>query len=164
MLNFIENLLIRNKVQQVFETTIKSRNMILGILQNYTLEQLNKIPAGFNNNLIWNIGHIIVAQQLLVYKLSGLPMMIADEMVDKYKNGSRPEQDVTQEELDEIKILLFDTINKTTTDYDNGIFKTYNEYTTSIGFNLKNAEEAIVYNNFHEGLHLGIMMTIRKFI
>jgi len=29
---------------------------------------------------------------------------------------------------------------------------------------LKNAEEAIVYNNFHEGLHLGIMMSIRKFI
>jgi hypothetical protein len=139
MLNFIENLLIRIKVQQVFETTLKSRNMILEMLQNYTLEQLNKIPEGFNNNLIWNIGHIIVAQQVLVYKLSGLPMMIADEMVDKYKNGSRPERDVTQAELDEIKILLFDSINKTTIDYNNGVFKTYNEYTTSIGFNLKNA-------------------------
>lgn len=164
MLNFIENLLIRIKVQQVFETTIKSRNMILEMLQNYTLEQLNKIPAGFNNNLIWNIGHIIVAQQVLVYKLSGLSMMIGDEMVEKYKNGSRPERDVTQEELDEIKNLLLDTINKTTVDYNNGIFKTYNEYTTSIGFNLKNVEEAITYNNFHEGLHIGIMMTLRKFI
>jgi len=164
MLNFIENLLIRIKVQQVFETTIRSRNMILELLQKDTLEQLNKIPEGFNNNLIWNIGHIIVAQQLLVYKLSGLPMMIANEMVDKYKNGSRPERDVTQAELDEIKNLLLETINKTAADYNNGVFKTYNEYTTSIGFNLKNAEEAIVYNNFHEGLHLGIMMSLRKFI
>ncbi len=164
MLNFIENLLIRIKMQQVFETTIKSRNMILEMLQNYTLEQLNKIPVGFNNSLIWNIGHIIVAQQVLVYKLSALPMMIADEMVEKYKNGSRPERDVTQEELDEIKNLILVTINKTTTDYNKGIFKIYNEYTTSIGFNLKTAKEAIVYNNFHEGLHLGIMMTIRKFI
>ncbi|RVT78240.1 DinB family protein [Flavobacterium sufflavum] len=164
MLNFIENLLIRIKVQQVFETTIKSRNMILEMLQNYTLEQLNKIPPGFNNNLIWNIGHIIVAQQVLVYKLSALPMMIADEMVEKYKNGSRPKRDVTETELEEIKKLLLSTINKTTADYNNGIFKTYNEYTTSIGFNLKNVEEAIAYNNFHEGLHIGIMMTLRKFI
>lgn len=164
MLNFIENLLIRIKVQQVFETTIRSRNMILELLQKHTLEQLNKIPEGFNNNLIWNIGHVIVAQQVLVYKLSGLPMMIANEMVDKYKNGSRPERDVTQAELDEIKNLLLETINKTAADYNNGVFKTYNEYTTSIGFNLKNAEEAIVYNNFHEGLHLGIMMSLRKFI
>jgi len=164
MLNFIENLLIRIKVQQVFETTIKSRNMILEMLQNYTLEQLNKIPAGFNNNLIWNIGHIIVAQQLLVYKLSGLPLMIADEMVEKYKNGSKPEQEVTQAELDEMIKLLLTTIDKTTADYNNGVFMKYHEYTTSIGFSLKNAEEAITYNNFHEGLHVGIMMTLRKFI
>lgn len=151
-------------MQQVFETTMKSRTMILEMIQNYSLEQLNKIPTGFNNNLIWNIGHIIVAQQVLIYKLSGLSMMIADEMVDKYKNGSRPERDVTQAELDEIRNLLLSTINKTIIDYKNGLFKTYNEYTTSIGFSLRNAEEAIVYNNFHEGLHIGIMMTLRKFI
>jgi len=151
-------------MQQLLETTSKSRKMILELLQNHTLEQLNKIPSGFNNNLIWNIGHIIVAQQVLVYKLSGLPIMIADEMVEKYKNGSKPEQDVTQEELNQISNLLLDTINKTAADYEKGIFKDYNEYTTSIGFNLKNAEEAMVYNNFHEGLHIGIMMTIRKFI
>jgi hypothetical protein len=151
-------------MQQVFETTMKSRNMILELIQNYNLEQLNKIPAGFNNNLIWNIGHIIVAQQVLVYKLSALPMIISDEMVEKYKNGSRPERDATQEEVDEIKNLLLDTVNKTAADYKDEIFESYNEYNTSIGFNLKNAAEAIVYNNFHEGLHIGVMMTIRKFI
>jgi hypothetical protein len=42
---------------------------------------------GYSNNLIWNIAHIIVVQQMLVYKLSGLPMMISDEMVDKYKRN-----------------------------------------------------------------------------
>jgi hypothetical protein len=41
------------------------------------------IPEGYSNNLIWNIAHIIVVQQMLVYKLSGLPMMISDEMVEK---------------------------------------------------------------------------------
>lgn len=151
-------------MQQVFETTMKSRTMILELIQNYNLKQLNKIPTGFNNNLIWNIGHIIVAQQVLVYKLSALPMMISDAMVEKYKNGSRPERDATQEEVDEIKNLLLNTVNKTSADYKDEVFESYNEYTTSIGFNLKNAEEAIVYNNFHEGLHIGIMMTIRKFI
>ena len=151
-------------MNSVFEVQKTIREILLKILDHHSLEQLNKIPSGFNNNLIWNIAHCIASQQVLVYKLSGLPMMITDEMVDKYKNGSRPERDVTEAELGEIKILLFDTINKTITDYNNGIFKTYNEYTTSIGFNLKNTEEAIVYNNFHEGLHLGIMMTIRKFI
>jgi len=44
----------------------------LEYFDNYTLEQLNKIPEGFSNNLIWNIGHIIVTQQVLIYKLSNL--------------------------------------------------------------------------------------------
>lgn len=151
-------------MQHVLETTIKSRKMILEFIQKYTLEQLNAIPSGYNNNLIWNIGHIIVAQQVLVYKLSGLPMMISDEMVEKYKNGSKPEQNVTQAELGEISKLLLDTVNKTSTDYTGKIFKEYNQYTTSIGFDLKDVEGAMVYNNFHEGLHLGIMMSIRKHI
>jgi hypothetical protein len=47
-------------------------------------------PEGYSNNLIWNIAHIIVVQQMLVYKLSGLPMMISDEMVEKYKKGTKP--------------------------------------------------------------------------
>jgi len=35
----------------------------------FSLEQLNKIPEGFNNNLIWNIAHCVVTQQLLCYKV-----------------------------------------------------------------------------------------------
>jgi hypothetical protein len=60
---------------------------------------------GYSNNLIWNIAHIIVVQQMLVYKLSGLPMMISDEMVEKIK-GTKPEDIATQAEVDEIQLLL----------------------------------------------------------
>lgn len=149
----------------LFTVTQTSRNMVSKILENHTLEQLNKIPEGFNNNLIWNIGHIIVAQQMLVYKLSGLPMMISDEMVGKYKKDTKPEQEVTQEEVDEIKVLLFKTLEKTKKDFENGVFKNYQEYTTSTGGHvLKNAAGAIAFSNFHEGLHIGVMLSLRKLV
>jgi hypothetical protein len=51
--------------------------------------------------------HIIVVQQMLVYKLSGLPMKISDTLVEKYKKGTKPEQDATQAEVDEIIIYLW---------------------------------------------------------
>jgi len=73
------------KMQHTFEITNTSRKILFQFLEKYTVEQLNKIPEGFSNNLIWNIGHIVVVQQMLVYKLSGLPMMISDEMVNAYK-------------------------------------------------------------------------------
>lgn len=141
-----------------------SRNMISKIMENHTLEQLNKIPDGFSNNLIWNIAHVVVTQQLLVYKLSGLPVMVSDEMIEKYKKGTKPVQDATQSEVDEIKSLLFKTIEKTKEDYANGIFKNYQEYPTSTGFVLTSAEGAMNFNNFHEGLHIGILMSIRKLV
>jgi hypothetical protein len=76
--------------------------MLSQFLKGYSLAQLNSIPQGHNNNLIWNIAHIIVVQQMLVYKLSGLPMKISDTLVEKYKKGTKPEQDATQAEVDEI--------------------------------------------------------------
>jgi hypothetical protein len=153
------------KMNQLFDVSTTSRNMVSKFLSGYTLDQLNTIPEGFSNNLIWNIGHIIVSQQLLVYKLSGLPMMVSDELVEKYKKGTKPEHIATQAEVDEIKSLLFETINQTKVDYENKIFENYMEYTTSTGDHvLRNAEDAMAFCNFHEGLHIGIMMIIRKFV
>jgi len=151
-------------MHQTFDITRISRKVLAQFLQNYTLEQLNKVPEGFNNNLIWNIGHILVVQQMLVYNLSGLPMMVSAEMVSNYKKGTKPEADVSQDEVDEIQSLLFETINQTKMDYNNKIFKNFNEFTTMTGFTIKNVEDALSFNYYHEAVHTGIMMSIRKFI
>ena len=146
---------------KIWET---SRKLYLKLLENYSLEQLNKIPEGFSNNLAWNLGHIIVAQQGLVYRLSGLPTYVSDEMTNTYKNGSKPTGTTTQAEINELKVLLFSLIEKTKEDYANGKFVTYNEYTTGTGFHLASTMEAMNFNNYHEALHFGFMMNIRKFI
>lgn len=151
-------------MQQTFDITRTSRKMVAPFLENYTLEQLNKIPDGYSNNLIWNIGHIVVVQQLLVYKLSGLPIMISHEMVDKYMKGTKPEHIATQAEVDEIKALLFKTLDQIEIDYSDKKFNKFQEYPTSTGLVLKSAEDAIAFNSFHEGLHIGVMMSIRKFL
>jgi formate dehydrogenase maturation protein FdhE len=151
-------------MHQTFDITRTSRKVLATFLENHSLEELNKIPDGFNNNLIWNIGHIIVVQQMIIYKLSGLPMMVSDEMVEKYKKGTKPETDATQAEVDEMQSLLFETINQTKADYNSKVFKTYQEFTTMVGFTIKNAEDAMSFNYYHEALHLGMMMSIRKFL
>ena len=151
-------------MHQVFEITRTSRKVLSQFLEDYTLEQLNKVPAGFNNNLIWNIAHIVVVQQMLVYNLSGLPMMVSNEMVAKYKRGTKPEGDVSQAEVDEIQSLLFETINQTKADFNAKIFKNFTEFTTMSGYTMRSAEDALAFNYFHEATHLGMMMSLRKFI
>lgn len=150
------------------ETTFKinqtSRKVLETFLEHYSLEQLNAIPEGFSNNIIWNIGHVIVVQQMLVYKLSNLPMMVSDVMVEKYKKGTKPNHSIQQEEVDGIKKLLFSTLEKTKSDFENGIFKNYNEFTSMSGFTMKSVTDAIEFNNYHEAIHTGVILQIRKFI
>jgi len=150
------------------EETLKiletSRKIYLKILENYSLEQLNKIPEGFSNNLIWNAGHVVASQQKLIYTLSGLPMNISDELFDNYKNGSRPDGNTTQNEVDKIKYLLLSTVEQIKKDFENKVFQNFNEYQTQTGFYLGNLTEAMEFNNYHEAIHLGIMMSIRKFL
>lgn len=145
-----------------FDIAIKNRKLLKSFIENHSLEELNKVPIGFNNNIIWNIAHTIVTQQLLVYKLSGLPMVVSDEMVAAFRKGTKTERDLSQAEIDIIKGLLFSTIEKTKEDYSNKIFQTYNQYTVTTKSTLSNVEEAIDFNNFHEGIHLGYILALRK--
>jgi len=151
-------------MSSVFKVQKTIREILLKILDNHSLEQLNKIPAGYSNNLIWNVAHCISAQQVLVYKLSGLPTLVSDEFIDKYKKGTKPEGDVSQSELDEIRALLFSTLDQTEKDVNAGIFQNYTTYMTSMGFELTNVQDAIDFVNYHEGIHTGIIMSIRKFV
>ncbi|QHI37731.1 hypothetical protein IMCC3317_31120 [Kordia antarctica] len=147
-----------------FTETITHKNRIIlkKILNKFSLDELNKIPAGFSNNIIWNIAHTVVTQQLLIYKLSNLPMHVSEEMVSKYRNKTKPEGDVTQAEVDEINGLLESLLIQTEKDLDAEIFKTYNEYTVSLGTTLTNVQEAVEFNNFHEGIHLGYILALKK--
>jgi hypothetical protein len=147
-----------------FDIAIKNRKLLKTFIENHTLEELNKVPEGFNNNIIWNIAHTIVTQQLLVYKLSGLPMLLSEDMVEAYRKGTKTECDLSQAEVDFVKGLLFSLIERTKEDYDNKVFLSYNEYTVSTKSTLSNVEEAIDFNNFHEGIHLGYILALRKSI
>jgi len=41
-----------------FNTLRQTRKNILSVIEAYDKEQLNYIPEGFNNNLIWNLGRL----------------------------------------------------------------------------------------------------------
>jgi glutamyl/glutaminyl-tRNA synthetase len=151
-------------MKDILEITKTSRNMVSKLIQGFTLEQLNKVPAGFNNNLIWNVAHIVVTQQLLVYKLAGLPVMVSEEMIKKYKKGTKTDHVATQEEVDEILSLLHKTVAQTEIDIENNLFQNFNEYPTSTGFVLKTNQDSMEFNNFHEGLHIGVIMALRKLV
>ena len=58
----------------------KTRSFIIDLVENLSAEQLNHIPPGFNNNIIWNIAHLTATQQNMCYVRSGLEITIEDKI------------------------------------------------------------------------------------
>ncbi len=120
------------------------------------------IPPGQSNNLIWNIGHTIVVQQILTYQLSGNKLLIPIEMVGLYTKGTVPAGNTSESEIETIKSLLFSTIEQTAADLATGNLNNYTPYQTLLGIHLESIEDAVKFNNYHEALHLAFCMKIKK--
>lgn len=149
-------------MEHAFEITLQNRKKLYQILKETPKEQLLAVPDGFRNNIWWNIAHVLVTEQLLVYKLGGQPMRLDEALVDKYKKGTQPNGAPTDEELQEVAELLLSTVDWMREDYGKGIFNGYNEYTTSANVTLKSVEDAIMFNVYHQGLHLGAIISLLK--
>ena len=142
--------------------TLKNRTLLLKLIEKFSLDQLNTVPKGYRNSIFWNVAHTIVTQQLLVYGLSNTPLLVDSELVKTYKKDSKTVHEATEEELALIKTLLFSTIEQTKIDYDNGVFKNYTPYMTSLNVTLSTVDEAISFNAFHEGIHLGYILAMKN--
>ncbi len=147
-------------MQQLFTITRQNRKILYKFLTNVPEEALYSIPKNFNNNIWWNIAHVVVTQQKLVYGLSGKPLNISEEWVNGYQKGTVPGEKPTSEQLEELKSLMFDLPEKTISDYENGLFDGFKSYMTTPQVELNSVEDAIAFNVFHEGLHLGSIMAL----
>lgn len=139
------------------------RKNLLNILETTSLDDLLTIPDGFNNNIFWNIAHSVATQQLLHYYLSGNAFHIdAYRWIERYKKATLPNFDVDENEVEHLGQILMETSKLLVKDYDLGYFDEYTPYTTSFGLDLKNIQQAIIFNNMHESLHLGYAMAQAK--
>lgn len=151
-------------MQKRFDNLLKGRQLMLKVIDGLSNEQINKIPAGFNNNIAWNIAHLVVTQQLLCYKLSGLECLVSPEMIANFQKGAVPSSQVSEKEFETIKQQLIEFPQKLSDDYEKGIFENYTSYTTSVNVTLNSIDEAIDFNFFHEGIHLGIILQLKKLV
>jgi len=153
-----------NNMTNTFETLKDIRKAFVYYLTKYTPEQVNNIPQGYSNNMLWNAGHVISAQQGLTYGLSGLQWTAPKEIVKAYRKGTVPDGINSEERVELVKSELITSIDKLESDYNEGIFTDFQPYNVMLGPELTSIEQAITFLQFHEGLHLGVLMSIRKLV
>lgn len=151
-------------MDKTFETAIFNRKVLVNFIKELTHQQLITIPVNFNNSIFWNIAHTLVTQQLLIYRFSGLPLNIKSDIIEKYTKGSKATKQISKEEIEYVKSKLVSTIVKTQEDYNQGLFKHYDPYLTSVDISLNNINDALKFNTFHDGIHLGVILSLKKLV
>ena len=151
-------------MEKYFDIMQKTKINFVQLLDGLTIEQLNKIPAGFNNNLIWNFAHLLATQQVIFYGLSGLPPKVDEHFIKSYRRFSKPESFVSASELETIQ-NNFEAAQQTFfEEYRNGTFASFKPYTTSFGVQLDTLEDAIKFSSMHDGLHYGYAMALKHLV
>lgn len=149
-------------MEKEFELLRATRQNAYNLVNSLVIEKLSFIPANGNNNVFWNFAHCIVTQQILCYKLSGVDFRVDNNLIELYRKGTFPERSQVEPHLETFKKLCFTTIDQLKTDFYDGMFKSFERYSTSYGFELNNIEDAIKFNNVHEAMHLGQMKQMMK--
>ena len=70
--------------RMIFDTLQSNRKRLVSILADTPERILQHVPEGFNNNIWWNAAHTLVVQQLLCYRLSGLPVNVEEDLIVQY--------------------------------------------------------------------------------
>ncbi len=142
----------------------QTRENFIRLVESCSPEELNAVPRGFNNNVIWNFGHIAASQQLLCYLAAGAVPIVDEKIISSYRKGTRPEGFVGLAEIEELTVLMRSTIDSLSADLDTGIFDNYKAFATSYGVELKNVADAVQFFAVHDAYHYGIASAIKKVI
>ncbi len=146
------------------DTLLQIRKLIHNAVSGLSETAWFHIPPGFDNNIAWNVGHIIVTQQSLLYRLSGLPMYVSKEQVALFRTGTSPADWSQPPDIAQLLDQLATHPHTLVEDVQAGKFQTYQAYTTSTGVNLNSFEDAVSFNYFHEGLHAGAMLSLKNLV
>ncbi|MCX2742806.1 DinB family protein [Mangrovivirga sp. M17] len=154
-----------NSINHTIVIHKSTRNHIHKLWNSLSPHQLATIPKGYKNNILWNVAHCLVTHQLLIYGLSNLKMNLPLEFIEKYRKGTTPtDNEINDEDVKIINDNILSQAEQLAKDYPTLFVKGFNEYQTSYGVKLNSIIEAINFNNTHEALHLGIIMSQAKYL
>lgn len=152
------------EMDKSIETIQATRKIFIQLMEGLSIDALNKVPEGFNNNIIWNFGHSIVTQQILCYKLANLPLKIDESYILKYSKGTKPEKFLDDNELAFLKQQAVSLMDELVVDMEKDVFNNFSTYTTSFNVELNSIDDAVKFLVMHEGLHLGYAMALKKLV
>jgi uncharacterized damage-inducible protein DinB len=121
------------------------------------------MPTNFINTIHWHIGHILIVQDRLTLRLAGLEIGLPEAYLGWFGNGTKPADWQTQPPS--VDILLQQLKEQPDRLQKQISGKLEERLATKLAIPFNNMEtlgEALNYSFYHEGIHLGYMMALKR--
>ena len=142
-----------------------TRKKFIALIDSLSFDELNKIPAGFNNNIVWNFGHAIVSGYLLCYVSTTVDVTVKIPFVDKYRKGTKPETFVNKDEVEILKKASDDFFVLLEKDLSENKFQHITPYATqTFGVEMQTIEDDIITIFGHDTLHYTTAVNMKRIV
>jgi len=115
-------------ITEQIENLKDQRSKLLLQLDNLGNEVLGNIPAGFNNNILWNLGHILAIPQHYFYVASGHKPHVEQYYIQNYITGTLPSATDIGKEYEAIKAQMLLTLDLLKSDFDKEMFANFRAF------------------------------------
>ncbi|OCA89527.1 DinB family protein [Pradoshia sp. D12] len=145
----------------LFKQLADYRHELLVAVDSMNEDEVNIVPEGFRNNIRWNLGHVYLDQYLWIQHLTKEPIILPNHFNEWFGYGTSPEDwrgEVPK--LDYLKRLLAVQPFMIRDLYGERLEEEYS--VTESG--MFTVEQVLVRTIFHEGIHLGNILALKKLV
>jgi uncharacterized damage-inducible protein DinB len=139
--------------------------------RNRTLQALDKtdelvadeVPSGFSNSIRWNLGHILVTQEVLMFKNAANESMKLDSnLIELFKMGTKPDSKINYPTLEELRNLLAEQQERIERTFAGRLSELLGS-PIKLGewIEFKTIGEVLTFTIYHEGIHQGVINGIK---
>jgi len=152
------------KYRALLDQMKEIRGYLMASVKDLSDEQLLRVPDGFNNNILWNVGHSITDNCTMLYPPTGHEFPLPERYLEWFEPGKSPADWTDTPPIGEILESGVTMRDKLVEDCVAGKMEIYEPLTLGDGAVLDNIAYAIAHCNIHEGIHLGVILALRKFV
>jgi hypothetical protein len=156
-------MLTKGKQSLLFAQSIREKCIQLS--KSLTIAQLNQIPAHYNNNIAWHIGHMGVSTEILCYIKTQIE---PDKLIfyrEHYQNGTRPTYFINEAEIAYWQEQLLNSITAIEKDYVLGTLNNITPFSThTFGVMCKDIDTVLECCSLHDAVHWGHIQSLKKLV
>jgi hypothetical protein len=150
---------MKKRHEVLFNQLESYRSEVLTVSETVSTDDAEKIPAGFNNNIRWNLGHIYLDQYLWIQAVTKEKAEVTENFNKWFGYGTSP-VNFTKDtpSVAELKELLKTQPAKIKEMYGERLEEEFPP--TEMG--MHTIEQVLTRTIFHEGMHLQTILDIKK--